>query len=139
MERACLNAPGETSTGMEENDRGATERRLVNRDRRATSLHFLEKSLASPVWLHPNRPLGPLEFDPIHFRGVVSPSIHLISADELSSIARCSDHYLSTVVSLFKDCYELRDNPPFSGQIAQIDTGSCVLLLLQYCSKQQRS
>lgn len=137
MERACLNAPGETSTGMEENDRGVTERRLVNRDRRATSLHFLEKSLASPVWLRPNRPPGPLEFDPIHFRGVISPSVHLISTDEPPSIARCSNHYLSTAVSLFKDCYELRDNSPLLGQIAQIDTSSCVLLLLQYRSKQQ--
>lgn len=138
MERAWLNAQGKTSTGMEENDRGATERRPVNRDRRATSLHFLEKSLASPVWLHPNRPPGPLEFDPIHFRGeggggrVISPSVHLISTDEWPSIVRRNDHYLNTAVSLFKDCYKLQDN--FSGQILRIDTESCVLL--KCCSEQ---
>jgi len=66
LERTRGDIDGE---GMEENDRGATERCSINRDRRPTSLHFLEKSLASPVWLHPNRPRGPLEFDPIHFRG----------------------------------------------------------------------
>lgn len=90
-------------TGVEENDRRATERCSVNRDRRATSLHFFEKSLASPVWLHPNRPPDPLEFDPIHFRGVVSRSVHLISTDESPSISRRNDHYLDAAVSLFKD------------------------------------
>jgi len=66
-ETYLLERIGETSTGVEGNDRGATERCSVNRDRRATSFRFLEKSLASPVWLHPNRPPNPLEFDPIHF------------------------------------------------------------------------
>lgn len=91
-------------TGVEENvDRRATERCSINRDRRAVSLHFLAKSLASPVWLHPNRPSDPLEFDPIHFREVVSRSVHLISTDESPSIARRNDHYLDAAVSLFKD------------------------------------
>lgn len=68
----------------------------INRDRRAMSLDFLEKSLSHLPFGFTLIDLRALRnsIQSISKEGVVSPSVHLISADESPSIARRNDHYL---------------------------------------------